>query len=99
MSEPLKNLFTIMEVVSEPSTVKYFMEKYASCEIRYGELKKQLGEDIVRFTEPIRERINDIMTDTGYLGRVVSEGGEKARASAAKTIREVRKIIGYREFI
>jgi tryptophanyl-tRNA synthetase len=97
-SEPIKNLFTIMEVVSEPSTVKHFRDKYASCEIRYGELKKQLGEDIVRFTDPIRERINDIMSDTGYLARVVSQGSEKARISASKTIREVREIIGYREF-
>jgi len=29
---------------------------------------------------------------------VVSEGAEKARASASKTIREVREIIGYRRF-
>jgi tryptophanyl-tRNA synthetase len=98
LSEPLKNLFTIMSVVSEKSTIKYFLEKHASCEIQYGELKKQLGEDIVRFTEPIRERINQILSDKKYLARVVKGGAEKARASASKTIREVREIIGYREF-
>lgn len=97
-SEPIRNLFTIMEVVSDPSTVSYFREKYATCEIRYGDLKKQLGEDIVKFTEPIRARINDIMADTGYLAKVVSGGSEKARASASKTIKEVREIIGYRQF-
>jgi tryptophanyl-tRNA synthetase len=98
LSEPLKNLFTIMEVVSPPSTVKYFREKYATCDIKYGDLKKQLGEDIVKFTDPIRERINEILADNVYLAKVVSEGAEKARASASKTIREVREIIGYREF-
>jgi tryptophanyl-tRNA synthetase len=98
LSEPLKNLFTIMSVVSEKSTIKYFLEKHASCEIQYGELKKQLGEDIVRFTGPIRERINQILSDKKYLARVVKGGAEKARASASKTIREVREIIGYREF-
>ncbi len=97
-SEPIKNLFTIMEAVSDSSTLDYFRDKYASCEIRYGDLKKQLGEDIVKFTDPIRERINAILSDTGYLAKVVSRGGEKARASASKTIREVREIIGYREF-
>ncbi len=98
LSEPLKNLFTIMSVVSEPSTIQYFRDKYASCEIRYGELKKQLGEDIVKFTGPIRERIDEILSDHKYLSKVVTSGAEKARASASKTIREVREIIGYKEF-
>lgn len=98
LSEPLKNLFTIMSVVSDQSTIQYFREKYASCEIRYGELKKQLAEDIVKFTEPIRTRINEILSDDKYLAKVVSEGAEKARNSASRTIRDVREIIGYKEF-
>ncbi len=97
-SEPVRNLFTIMKVVSDPSTVKYFTEKHASCEIRYGELKKQLAEDIIKVTDPIRHRINEILADKDYLARVVREGAEKARESASKTIRDVREIIGYRPF-
>lgn len=97
-SEPVKNLFTIMNAVSEPDTVKFFKEKHASCEIRYGDMKKQLADDIIRFTDPIRERINEILSDNKYLSDVVSEGAEKARLSASKTIREVREIIGYRSF-
>jgi tryptophanyl-tRNA synthetase len=98
MSEPVRNLFTIMNVVSDPSVVKYFSEKHASCEIRYGDLKKQLAEDIIKATTPIRERIDDILADNKYLARVVKEGGEKARDSASRTVREVREIIGYRSF-
>ncbi|MDQ1296139.1 MAG: tryptophanyl-tRNA synthetase [Bacteroidota bacterium] len=97
-SEPVQNLFSIMNVVSDPSTVKFFTEKHASCEIRYGDMKKQLAEDIIRVTDPIRERINKILADRKYLTKVVSEGAEKARTSASKTIREVREIIGYRSF-
>ncbi len=97
-SEPVENLFTIMKVVSEPATVEYFREKYATCEIRYGDMKKQLAEDIIKFTDPIRERINDILADNKFLARVVAQGAEKARESAAKTVREVREIIGYRPF-
>jgi tryptophanyl-tRNA synthetase len=97
-SEPVKNLFTIMKVVSDPSTVKYYTEKHASCEIRYGEMKKQLAEDIIKITDPIRIRINEILADKKYLAKVVKEGAEKARASASKTIRDVREIIGYRPF-
>ena len=97
-SEPVQNLFTIMSVVSDPSTLKYFKEKHSLCEIRYGDMKKQLAEDIIKVTEPVRERINQILNDKKYLARVVSEGADKARASASKTVREVREIIGYRPF-
>jgi tryptophanyl-tRNA synthetase len=98
MSEPVRNLFTIMNVVSDQSVVKYFTDKHASCEIRYGDLKKQLAEDIIKATDPIRNRINDILADNKYLSSVVKDGSEKARESASKTIREVREIIGYKPF-
>ncbi len=97
-SEPVKNLFTIMKVVSDESVVNYFTEKFASCEIRYGDMKKQLAEDIIKVTDPVRERINEILADKKYLAKVVASGAEKARESAAKTVREVREIIGYKPF-
>ncbi len=98
MSEPVRNLFTLMNVVSDPSVVKYFTDKHASCEIRYGDLKKQLAEDIIKATTPVRERINNLLADDKYLAKVVREGAEKARESASRTVREVREIIGYRPF-
>lgn len=97
-SEAVENLFTIMKVVSSEDTVKYFTDKFSSCEIRYGDLKKQLAEDIIKFTDPIRSRINELLADNKYLAAVVAEGAEKARISASKTVREVREIIGYRPF-
>ena len=58
----------------------------------------RMAEDIIKFTDPIRLRINDILGDNKYLSKVVSEGAEKARISASKTVREVREIIGYKPF-
>ena len=98
MSEPVKNLFTLMNVVSESGTVEFFRNKYNNCEIRYGEMKQQLADDIILFTKPIREKILDISSNENYLRKVVIEGAEKARESAAKTIRDVRKIIGFKSF-
>ncbi|HNW56258.1 MAG TPA: tryptophan--tRNA ligase [Bacteroidales bacterium] len=97
-SEPVKNLFTLMQAVSDPETLKYFKEKHATCEIRYGDLKKQLAEDIIKFTDPIRDKVNSILSDDAYLKKVVTEGAEKARISAARTVSEVREIIGYKPF-
>ncbi len=96
--EPIQNLFDIMKLVSTPDTVAYFDEKYNNCEIRYGDMKKQLAEDIIKFTTPIRERINEIYNDTAYLHKVVEIGKEKAMASAQKTVSEVREIIGFKPF-
>ncbi len=96
--EPIQNLFTIMKAVSSPDTLQYFEDKYNACEIRYGDMKKQLAEDIVKFTTPIRERIESILADDDYLRKVARMGAQKARESASKTIRDVRHIIGFREF-
>ena len=98
IAEPIQNLFAIMKQVSTPDTLKHFQEKYASCEIRYGDLKKQLAEDVINFTSPIREKINDIKSNDAYLSKVAKMGAEKARENAVKTVKEVREIIGFRPF-
>lgn len=96
--EPIKNLFTLLEVVSSPEVVAHFDELYNKCEIRYGELKKQLAEDMVEFCSPIKEKIETLSKDNDYLRKVVKAGAEKARESASKTIKEVREIIGFKAF-
>ena len=98
MSEPVANLFSLLELTSTPDVVKHFRDAYADCSIRYGDLKKQLAEDILAVTNPIRERINDILADEDYLRRVVKQGAEKARESASKTLADVRQIMGIRKF-
>ncbi len=98
VSEPVQNLFTIMEVVSQKEVLDQFKEDYAKCTIRYGDLKKKLAEDIINFTAPIREKINAIAADDAYLRKVAQMGKEKAHASASKTVKEVREIIGFKPF-
>lgn len=96
--EAIQNLFTLMEVISTEDTLDYFNEKYNNCTIRYGDLKKQLAEDINNFVAPIREKINEIYNNTEYLHKVAKMGADKARESASKTIRDVREIIGFKKF-
>ena len=94
--EPIQNLFTLMEIVSTTEVYQHFDRLYNECAIRYGDMKKQLAADINAFCAPIRERILDIQGDKELLARVARIGAEKARESAAKTIDEVRHIIGFR---
>ena len=98
VSEPVANLFQLMHVVSKPETLEFFREQYSTCQIRYGDLKKQLAEDMIAFVNPIRERILEIASDEIYLNKVAQIGKEKAQESARKTIREVREIIGFKPF-
>jgi tryptophanyl-tRNA synthetase len=95
-SQEITNLFTLMKHVSAPETVAHFELAYNDCSIRYGDMKKQLAEDINTFCEPIRERINELAANDAYLEKVMRIGAEKARASGAKTVSEIRQIIGFK---
>jgi len=94
----IQNLFDLMKVVSSADTYEHFDQLYNTCQIRYGDLKKQLAEDMIIATAPIREKIKDINQDSSYLRQVARHGAIKARESASKTIRDVREIIGFRNF-
>jgi tryptophanyl-tRNA synthetase len=85
-------------VLSSEDTLKYFEERYNDCTIRYGDMKKQLAEDVIAFTTPIREKIMALMSDDEYLRKIARLGREKARASAGKTVSDIRHIIGFKEF-
>lgn len=98
ISEPVQNLLTLMELTSASEIVQQYRDAYADCSIRYGDLKKQLAEDILKVTTPIRERYNDIRNDDAFIGRVVRQGAERARERASKTLAEVREIMGIRKF-
>ena len=96
VSQPVENLFMLMNLVSDKDVIDHFRQAYADCSIRYGDMKKQLAEDILKVTLPIRERIMDIRSNDEYLSKVVKEGAERARYHAAKTLKDVREIMGIR---
>ncbi|KQR67445.1 tryptophan--tRNA ligase [Pedobacter sp. Leaf176] len=96
--EPIQNLFDLMKVVSSADTHLHFDDLYNKMQIRYGDFKKQLAEDMIIATTPMRERIQDIAKDDAYLRQVAKHGALKARESAQKTIREVRSLIGFKSF-
>lgn len=96
--EAIQNIFQLMKVVSAPETLAFFDEQYNTCQIRYGDMKKQLAQDMIAFTAPFYERIKEISSNEEYISRVARMGKEKAQENAAKTIRDVREIIGFKRF-
>ena len=93
MPDYIKNIFGLMELVSQESTVQKFRDDFNKASIRYGDLKKQLAEDMVTFIEPIRGKSEAIKNDHAYLKKVIEEGTEKARLNAKKTMEQAREAI------
>jgi len=94
----IKNLFLLMKLVGSEESMKKFDEDYKNCTIRYGDMKKQLAEDMVRFISPIREKVKSILSDEKYLKEVMEKGAEKARVSADATMKLVREAMRFNYF-
>ena len=94
MTEDIQNLFSLMRLMTDANIVAQYEAAYADCSIRFGDMKKQLAEDMIRFVAPIRERAADLQKDEARLQRILKEGAEKARVSAQATLQEARKLIG-----
>lgn len=94
MPDYIQNIFQLMHLVTNPATVDTYRSAYNNCTIRYGDMKKQLAEDMVTFIRPIREQALDLQNNAEKIQKILKEGAEKARASASVTIAEARKLIG-----
>jgi tryptophanyl-tRNA synthetase len=98
MPDYIKNLFLLMELVSNDSTTTHFQQQFKNASIRYGDMKKALADDMVKFIAPIREKTNQLLADTDSLKTIIKDGAEKARISARKTIEAVREKVGVNYF-
>jgi tryptophanyl-tRNA synthetase len=94
MPDYIENLFTLMSLVSKQEVTESFNSAYNNCNIRYGDMKKQLAEDMAAFIRPIREKSIALQTDEVQIRKILKEGAEKARESASKTLATARKLIG-----
>ncbi len=94
--QPIENLFQLMKALSTTEVYQHFSNLYDNCQIRYGEMKKQLTEDAIEFIKPFRQKIAELETNDKYLHEIAVRGAEKARESARKTMNDVRAMIGFR---
>jgi tryptophanyl-tRNA synthetase len=94
----IENIFLLMKLVSDGAVVSEFENDYNNCNIRYGDMKKQLAEDMVRFIAPIREKVEGILGNEAYLKQIMETGAEKARKSARATMELVRESMGLNYF-
>ncbi len=94
----IENLFLLKKLVSSEEELLNYEEQYNNCTIRYGDMKKQLAEEMVKFIAPIRQRVNEILADEKYLQQVMKKGAERAIASAEATMHIARNSMGLNYF-
>ena len=61
----------------------------------YGDLKTDVGEAVVAFVAPVRERYLELRRDEPELARQLSIGAEKARAESAPTLATMYERMGF----
>ncbi|HET8573655.1 MAG TPA: tryptophan--tRNA ligase [Edaphocola sp.] len=94
MPDYIQNLFTLMQLTATEEVYQKFLSDYQQCQIRYGDLKAALAENLIRFIAPIREKARELQSDEAQIRKILKSGAAKARESAAKTLSEARKAIG-----
>jgi tryptophanyl-tRNA synthetase len=87
----ISNLIDILSVVRgvEPEAIEGEFDGQG-----YGAFKGAVAEAVIDYLAPIRERYDEIRPDEAALERTLLEGGDRARAIASDTMRDVRRAMG-----
>jgi tryptophanyl-tRNA synthetase len=87
----ISNLIDILATVREtgPDQIEREFEGAG-----YGAFKEAVGEAVVEFLAPVRERYEDLRADEAALEDVFEAGAEKARAIASVTVADAREVMG-----
>lgn len=88
----LKNLIDIYSVFAD-LTPEEIVKKYEG--VGYGVFKEELAEIVIDGLKPIRTRFKEIRQDKTYLEEVLKAGDEKAERLAERTMRKVRRKVGF----
>jgi tryptophanyl-tRNA synthetase len=94
MPDYIENIFALMQLVCPQDKIDKYKNDFNEANIRYGDLKKDLGEDMVQFIAPIRQKATDIMNDEKTLKEIMEKGAAKANKSANETMKIVRSAMG-----
>ena len=93
MSPGVANLFELLNLTgAQPDVIQLFTEQRATGNMRYGDLKKAVHENIVQALAPIQQR-RFAMSDAAISG-ILAEGAARASKIARATMVDVRSHVG-----
>jgi tryptophanyl-tRNA synthetase len=87
----ISNLIELLAVVRGIAAEEVEREFAAS---RYGDFKVAVGEAVVEYLAPVRERYHELRGDEPGLERILAAGADRARAMASETLADVREVMG-----
>lgn len=85
----LLEIYAVVRGLSIPAAEQAFADARG-----YGDLKATVGEAVVDYLAPVRERYGALRADEGQLEAILSDGAEKAHAIASETLADVRSAMG-----
>ncbi|KYH29117.1 MULTISPECIES: tryptophan--tRNA ligase [Clostridium] len=88
----VKNLITILSVI-KGKTIEEIEKEYEGQ--GYAQFKKDVAEAIVEELEPIQTKVKELISNKEYLESIYKKGAEKANYVANKTLRKMKKKIGF----
>ena len=88
----LKNLIDIYSAFSGKAPDKV-VEEFKDA--NYGSFKEAVGEMVVENLKPIQEKYKEIVEDKDMLDSILSQGAERARYEARKTLSKVYRKVGF----
>ncbi|MBI4993785.1 tryptophan--tRNA ligase [Candidatus Wolfebacteria bacterium] len=87
----IANLLTIYSLVSS-KTIKQLEKEYKGK--NYGEFKKDLGEAIVYFLDPLQKNLKKLKENPANVKKILKNGAEQAKIIASKNLEEAKNKIG-----
>lgn len=88
----VSNLLTLQKAITGKS-IDELESEYAGR--GYGDLKKETAEIVLGVIDPIRTRVNELLTDPAELQSLMNRGAQKAREAAAPTLDLVYERVGF----
>ncbi|GAA0181778.1 tryptophan--tRNA ligase [Clostridium sediminicola] len=88
----IKNLIDIMSTI-KGITPEEIVKNYEG--LGYAQFKKDVAEVIVDELQPVQNKVKELVADKKYLESVYQAGAEKASYIANKTLRKMKKKIGF----
>ena len=86
-----ENVYAVHKLFKTESELKPLYEEHKG---KYKALKEALIVDIKEFITPLREKREQLASDTDYVLDILKEGGQRAQEKAQKKMSEVREAIG-----
>jgi tryptophanyl-tRNA synthetase len=94
MSPGVENLFNLLKACGKIDIYNAQMDIYKSGNIRYGDLKQEVGEAVIELTQPFRERLADLQSRKKEVQAQIKESSANIRKIAQETMREVKELTG-----